>query len=195
MGTVTAAERIPAEQSDEALMLAVRSGQVGMLAELFERHHRGVYGFVYRMTSNREAAEDMVQEVFLKILNRRSTYQPRTSFTAWMYGIARNAVIDHVRRRRPESAWDDSGPEPASLEAAPDQRVVRREEETLLNRAIAALPPDKREVLVLSRFQNLRYEEIGRMLGCDPNTVKQRVFRAMRALEQRFGELQGRVSV
>jgi RNA polymerase sigma-70 factor (ECF subfamily) len=192
MESMTAGERVTVSKSDEELMLAVRSGQVALLAELFERHHRSVHAFVYRMMSSREVAEDIVQEVFLKILNRRATYQPRTSFTAWMYGIARNAVIDQMRRRRPEAAWDETGPEPASAEAAPDQRVVQRQQELLLNRAIAALPADKREILVLSRFQNLRYDEIGRMLGCDPNTVKQRVFRAMRTLEQRFGELQGK---
>jgi RNA polymerase sigma-70 factor (ECF subfamily) len=178
--------------ADEALMLQVRSGQTGLLAELFERHHRAVYGFLYRMTASREMSEDLVQEVFLRILRYRETYATHTSFAAWMYGIARNALIDQMRKRRPESAWDEVLPDLQSSETPADEQIRSRQETALLQRALASLPADKREVLILSRFQNLQYNEIGRILGCEPNAVKQRVFRAVKALGERFAELSGR---
>lgn len=181
-----------AAPADEAIMLQVRSGEVGLLAELFERHHRSVYGFLYRMTSNREMSEDLVQEVFLRILRYRETYAPQTSFSAWMYGIARNALIDQMRKRRPETTWDDGLPDLQSPEPPVDERIRSKQETELLQRALASLPADKREVLILSRYQNLQYNEIGRILGCEPNAVKQRVFRAVKALGERFTHLSGR---
>lgn len=180
--------------ADESLMVQVRSGQAGALAELFERHHRSVFGFFHRMTGNREMSEDLVQDVFLRILRYRETYDPRLSFSAWMYGIARNAFIDVMRKRRPEAAWDDQLGESRSPEAPVDERLRVQQETALLQRALLELPADKREVLVLSRYQDLRYEEIGRILGCEPNAVKQRVFRAVRALGEQFERLTGGAS-
>jgi RNA polymerase sigma-70 factor (ECF subfamily) len=169
----------------------VRSGQTGLLAELFERHNRQVYGFFYRMTGSRELSEDLTQDVFLRILRYRETYQPHTSFTPWVYGIARNAFIDLMRKRRPEAVWDDAAPEMQSREEPADERLRARQETEMIQRALASLPADKREVLILSRYQNLRYEEIGRILGCEPNAVKQRVFRAVKLLGEKFAQMSG----
>jgi RNA polymerase sigma-70 factor (ECF subfamily) len=174
---------------DEALMLQVRAGKVGLLAELFERHNRQVYGFIYRMTSNRELSEDLVQDVFLRILKYRESYRPETSFTAWMYGIARNALIDLMRKRKPEAVWEDVAPNLTSSDEPADERIRSRQEVALLQQALASLPADKREVLILSRYQELRYDEIGRIIGCEANAVKQRVFRAVKALGDRYAEL------
>jgi len=180
--------------ADEAIMLRVRAGETGLLAELFERHNRPVFGFFYRMTSRRELSEDLVQDVFLRILRYRDTYQPRTSFAAWMYGIARNAMIDQMRKRRPESSLDDAMAEVPTRDEPADERMRARQESEILQRALSSLPADKREVLILARYQDLRYEEIGRILGCEPNAVKQRVFRAVKALGDRYTELSGRVA-
>lgn len=180
--------------ADEAIMLRVRAGETGLLAELFERHNRPVFGFFYRMTSSRELSEDLVQDVFLRILRYRDTYQPRTSFAAWMYGIARNAMIDQMRKRRPESSLDDAMAEVPTRDEPADERMRARQESEILQRALSSLPADKREVLILARYQDLRYEEIGRILGCEPNAVKQRVFRAVKALGDRYTELSGRVA-
>jgi RNA polymerase sigma-70 factor (ECF subfamily) len=176
-------------------MARVHTGQTALVAELFERHHRQVYGYLYRMTGNRELSEDLVQDVFLRILKYRESYQPKTSFTAWMYGIARHALIDVMRKRRPEAAWDDAKADRPTSDQPADEQLRAQQEVEILQRALASLPADKREVLVLSRYQELRYEEIGRILGCEPNAVKQRVFRAVKALGERFTELSGRATV
>ena len=177
--------------SDEALMLQVRAGQLGKLALLFERHHRQIFRFFHRLTGSREQSEDLTQDVFFRMLKYRDSFEPRTTFTAWMYQVARNVHADLTKKHRGESAWDDGGPEPASSDSTPEERISRKQEIVLLRRALAALPIDKREVLVLSRYQNLKYSEIGEILGCDENTVKIRVYRAVRALGQIFTQLTG----
>src|SRR5689334_18835402 len=97
-------------------MLEIRDGDIGKLSFLFERHHRALFNFFLRLTSNRELSEDLVQDVFLRILKHRDTYQAKTSFTAWMYQVARSAHIDNLRKRKPESQWNEELPEPASPE-------------------------------------------------------------------------------
>jgi RNA polymerase sigma factor (sigma-70 family) len=175
-------------------MLKVRDGDVGMLSELFERHHRQVFNYLYRLAGSRPQAEDLVQDVFFRILKYRDTYRPRTSFVAWMYQVARNAYIDSRRKNRAEMAWNEEAPEapePPSRDQLPDEQIRHEQEARLVRRALAALPPEKREVLVLSRYQNLKYEQIGQILGCEVNTVKQRVFRAVKALSEKYEELAG----
>lgn len=187
-------ERVETAQ-DSLLMSRVRDGDVGTLAVLFERHHRALFQFFVRLTANREASEDLVQDVFFRILKYRETYQPGSQFTTWMYQIARNAHLDQVKKRKIELPLPDSGDEHgwelSSHEGSAEQKVSQREQVSLLRRALAALPEEKREVLVLSRFQHLRYEEIGKILRCDARTVKVRVFRAIRELGRHYFELAG----
>ena len=174
-------------------MLAVRDGDVERIGVLFDRHHRMLFNFFLRLTTNRAVSEDLVQDVFFRMLKYRQSYQPATSFTAWMYQVARNAHLDQARKRRleivpdDESVWDDV----ASSEADPHERLERSQEIGLLRRALERLPIDKREVLVLSRFQNLKYSEIAEILDCEEGAVKVRVYRAVRELGQIFNELAG----
>ena len=174
-------------------MLQVREGRVGSLAVLFERHHRGLFNYFYRVTGNREQSEDLTQEVFMRMLKYRESYQPRTSFTAWMYQVARNVGVDTHRKHKREAPWSEDRPEPASRERPADDSIQKEQETALVRRALAALPMEKREVLVLSRYQNLNYEEISRILGCEVGTVKVRVYRALRALGQVFSEMAGEI--
>jgi len=173
-------------------MLAVRDGDVERIGVLFDRHHRMLFNFFLRLTANRGLSEDLVQDVFFRMLKYRQTFQTGTSFTSWMYQIARNAHIDQTRKRRLEVVPDDeSWDKVASMEADPQQRLEQAQEIRLLRRALDRLPIEKREVLVLSRFQNLKYSEIAEILGCEVGAVKVRVFRAIRELGEIFGELTG----
>src|SRR6478752_9166192 len=92
--------------TDNAVMAEVSAGQVARLAVLFERYHRALFRYFVSMNSHREQAEDLVQEVFFRILRYRSSYDPAQSFTAWMYQIARNAGVDQVRKRGPAEVID-----------------------------------------------------------------------------------------
>jgi RNA polymerase sigma factor (sigma-70 family) len=176
---------------DEQVMQEVRSGNVGKLEVLFDRHSRGLFRYFMHLTANRAASEDLVQEVFFRILKYRHTYQPETSFRAWMYQIGRNVFMDQAGKRKAEVALPENAFELSSAEAPPDRQYQDKQEATLLYRALAALPREKREVLVMSRFLDLKYEEIASVLKCETGTVKVRVYRALRELGDRFFALGG----
>ena len=167
-------------------MLQVRDGQAEMLGVLFDRYQAPLFNFYAKMTQDRTASEDLVQDVFLRILRYRQTYRPGTPFRAWMYQIARNARLDHVRKLKPESPLVCDPPAPAK----PTDPAQQQQETALLQRALMQLPEDKREVLILSRFQELKYEEIAQLLGCEVGAVKVRVHRALQQLREIFHQLE-----
>lgn len=173
--------------SDEELMAQVRSGVGEMLGVLFERYQVPLFNFYLKLTGERSVSEDLVQEVFFRILKYRQSYRPETAFRAWMYQIARNARADYLRRRRPETSLE---PE-MSPAFVPADAAQEAQETAMLRRALMRLPEEKREVLVLSRFQDLRYEEIAQLLGCEVGTVKTRVHRALQELREIFLGFQG----
>ena len=172
-------------------MLEVRAGSVGKLEELFDRHHRALFRYFLHLTSNRAGSEDLVQEVFFRILKYRHTYQPETSFRAWMYQIGRNVYMDQAGKRKGEVAMPEDAGEFTSRDTLPDRQYQSKQEAALLHRALAALPREKREVLVMSRFLDLKYEEIASVMKCEVGTVKVRVYRALRELGDRFFALGG----
>jgi RNA polymerase sigma-70 factor (ECF subfamily) len=176
---------------DEQIMQEVRAGNVGKLETLFDRHHRALFRYFVRLTSDRALSEDLVQDVFFRILKYRHTYQPETSFRAWMYQVGRNVWLDQAGRRRGEVALPENAVEIGSAETPADRKVLAKQETVLLRRALAAMPPEKREVLVMSRYQELKYEEIASVLKCEVGTVKVRVYRALRELGDRFFALGG----
>ncbi|HEY5030587.1 MAG TPA: RNA polymerase sigma factor [Candidatus Angelobacter sp.] len=172
--------------SDEDLMTQVRSGIGEMLGVLFERYHVPLFNFYLKLTGDRPVSEDLVQEVFFRILKYRHSYRPDTAFRAWMYQIARNARVDLFRKRRPETSLE---PE-MSPAVAPVDSAQQSQEALLLHSALMQISEDKREVLILSRFQDLKYEEIAQLLGCEVGTVKTRVHRALQDLRQVFQQLE-----
>jgi len=195
---VSSVEHLPGTiPTDEALMAQVRSGDLRKLALLFERHHRPVYNFFRHMTGDSDLSQDLTQDVFFRILRYRHTYEDGRPYAAWMYQIARNAKTDAAQKRKGELRRvndpneDEEMPEPVSLRPGIEETLGRRQEIRLLRRALERLPEEKRELLVLSRFQNLKYESIAQILGCDAGAVKVRVYRAVRALGQIYLELSG----
>ncbi len=146
-------------------MQAVQNGDVGKLEMLFDRHHRGLYPLFSSLTSNVAVSEDLVQEVFFRILKYRHTYQPGTAVRPWMYQIGRNALADQVGRNKGQVALAERAAEIRSPEAPPDRQAQNKEETALLKRALSAMPQEKREVIVMSRFLELKYEEIAHVLN------------------------------
>src|SRR6266567_1395900 len=177
--------------SDEELMSQVRNGIGEMLGLLFERYHVPLFNFYLRLTGDRPVSEDLVQEVFFRILKYRHSYRADTGFRAWMYQIARNVRFDHLRKRRPETSWEPS----MSPAVEPADTAQQNQEAALLHQALLHLGEDKREVLILSRFQDLKYDEIAQLLGCEVGTVKVRVFRALKDLRTVFQQLESQRAV
>lgn len=179
---------------DNRLMEDVRKGKVEKLAVLFEKHHVRLFNFFYRLTGSRGISEDLVQEVFCRILKYRTTYKGESKFTTWMYQIGRNAHIDYLRKKKEELPLDDQWDEAAGQDPSPAEKLELGRDVALMREALAKLPLKKREVLVLSRFQNLKYREIAELLGCQIGTVKAHVHRAIKELGKIYLELSGGVA-
>jgi RNA polymerase sigma factor (sigma-70 family) len=174
-------------------MLEVRSGDLRKLGVLFERYQMPLFNFFLRMTGERAASEDLVQEVFFRILRYRQTFKEGTPFVTWMYRIARNVHADRFRKVSREVGIGEEEERSATQPSAAES-LESEQEAALVRRALGKLPEDRRELLVLSRFQNLKYEEIGELLGCQAGAVKVRVFRALRELREIYFELRGGVA-
>ncbi len=165
-----------------------------MLGILFERHHRAMFNFFLRLTGRREVAEDLVQDLFLRILKYRQNYETEGHYPAWMYQIARRVHLDYRRRTRLEKVEEtaegpDSGDQLVSNDPVPEAAFLKREEAVLIRAALAQLPAEKRELLILARYQRLKYQEIAEILDCEIGTVKARVFRALEELATAFEHL------
>ncbi len=176
---------------DNDLMMRVRDGEVAQLGVLFERHQNMLYNFFLRMSSNREASQDLVQEVFLRILRYRHTFRGESKFTVWMYSIARNAYADHFRKRKKETPVDIEALERTSADPLPHETLEQEQEIAMLRRALDKLASEKREVLLMSRFQDLKYHEIAEILQCPVGTIKARVHWALKDLKKIFDQLSG----
>ena len=177
-------------EGDENLMIAVRDGDVSKLALLFDRHHRALFDFFVRMSGDRALAEDLVQDVFFRMLKYRSTFRDESRFKAWMFHIARNARFDHHKKHRPETLLPDDGADAVpSRTPLPGHELEQNQQTMLLQCALQRLPDEKREILILSRFQDMKYEQIAEVMGCEVGAIKVRVHRAMKDLREIFLKL------
>lgn len=181
-------------QSDRELMKQVQAGDTAALALLFERHNVPLFRYLLQLSRNRALSEDLVQEVFFRVLKYANSYDPSFGFNVWLYRMARNSYFDAAQKRRGET-WGGELDSMPNEEPIPDELVSRKQEISLLEKALKQLPEDKREILVLSRYHGLKYDDIGQILKCEPGTVKVRVYRALKELREKFCELQGQVAV
>ena len=177
-------------QSDRELMKQVQAGDTAPLAVLFERYNMPLFQYLLHLSRNRALSEDVVQEVFFRVLKYAGSYDPRFAFNVWLYRMARNAYFDAAHKRRGET-WGGELDSMPSDDAVADELVSRKQEISLLQRALKQLPEDKREILVLSRFHDMKHEDIAQILKCETGTVKVRVYRALKELRERFCELRG----
>jgi RNA polymerase sigma-70 factor (ECF subfamily) len=172
--------------ADKALMMRVKEGQIDKLGLLYERHSRSLFSFFYRTTKEYQLSEDLVQSVFERMLKYRDSYSGNGAFTTWMFSIARNAHIDHyrkVKRLKEDEILDEERVpgDDLSGDVEIDERTKRK---LILEQALDSLDEDKKEVVILSRFEGLRYQEIAEIQGITESAVKVRMFRAMKDLKK-----------
>jgi len=173
-------------------MIAVRDGDLDCLGELFERHHGPLFGYLSKLTGNRSAAEDIVQNVFQRMLKYRHTYRDEGSFTAWMYHLARRCASDHYRKASSAPISVD----PTHLQDHPDEArsadesASSRDDRELLHQALGRLDRDDREVLLLSRLQELSFAEVAAILECSVGAARVRAHRALRTLRDHYLTMQ-----
>lgn len=174
---------------DRSLLERIRRGDAGGAEELFERYAPALLRFADRMLSDRESAQEVTQEVFVKVISRAHQYDGRAAVSSWLFAIAANACRDRRRRDRraavvPLDAIADLPSRGEGIEA----RLAGRERRAAVRRALESLSEEQREALVLARYHGLPYSEIARVLGISVGAVKTRIFRAVESLKARFSE-------
>lgn len=182
------------KRSDEELMVAFQGGDVKAYEELVRRHRNGVYNFIYRFLGNSETAEEVFQEVFIKIHKAASRYTPNGKFTTWLYTITRNQCVDTFRRNKirealsletPTKGEDGRlGDQMASDDIPQDVLSSAHQIEAVLDEALRRLNEDQREVFLLREKRGFKFEEIADMTGVSVNTVKSRMRYALEGLRR-----------
>ncbi len=174
--------------SDEQLMAMVKKGKMEALSDLFERHHVKLYNFFLRLTHDGALSEDLVQNVFERIIKYRRSYRGEATFRAWMYQIARNVRSDHYRLNKVKIN-DSVKPVSLGLATGTHQEVMEKEEEEQeLEQAILQLKPEYREVLWLGWFEKMSYAEVGEIMGISVSNVKVRMHRAIKQLRNHYNK-------
>lgn len=179
--------------SDNVLMMKVKDGDLDKMSLLFERYKRPLYGFFYGLNKEQELSEDLVQNTFLRILKYRNLFRTQGDgdFRAWMFHIARNVNNDHHRKKRVKTTEDlENWQERIGHHENQSNEMQHNEEHHMLSMAMERLPEDKREVLLLSKFEEKKYSEIGAVLGCTEGAVKVKVFRALQELKVIYKQLE-----
>jgi RNA polymerase sigma-70 factor (ECF subfamily) len=184
-------------RSDVELMLALRAGDEGAFAVLVDRHRESVVNLTYRYLGNRSDAEDLAQEVFLKVYRARDRYEPSAKFTTWLYRVAVNACLNEVRDRKSRPTFaaaalaSADGDEPALRVAdgsapSPAEEAERSELKEQVRAAVAELPERQRLALLLNKFHGLGYEELAESLEMTVPAIKSLLVRARENVRRRL---------
>jgi RNA polymerase sigma-70 factor (ECF subfamily) len=192
-------------RSDVQLMLDVKSGDDSSFELLLRKYRTPVVNFLYRMVRDAAAAEDLAQEVFLRVYRARGQYLPTAKFTTWMFRIATNLALNALRDGRyrqqeisiDHSAFDRSGDgeseqpalEVADRRASIELELIRRDRAEVIRRAVEALPEKQRAAVLLHKYQGMDYDEISGVLGCSESALKSLLFRAYETLRVELAPL------
>ncbi len=184
------------EQESQGLVRGLRRRDPDLLDELITRYHYRLLRYLWALAGSHEAAEDLFQETWMRVLERGHQYSPRWKFATWLFAIARNLAIDQLRRRQPESLDALSCPEDARTPqewedrepVTPYDRVAAGERAEQVGALLRRLPPDAREVLVLRFQEDLNLDEIADVVGAPLSTVKSRLYRGLEALRNLLKE-------
>lgn len=169
--------------SDEQLMHALSQGRLACGAVLFERYQKLLVNFFYRLCGRIDWSEDLGQITFERIIRYRHTYRTDLPFRAWLYQIARSQMADYYKRHGREMEGIYGEDHRFGEEAPITQQLESREQEATLQKALAALPFEYREILLLTRYQGMKYQEAGQALGISEGAVKVKVHRAIQQLK------------
>lgn len=175
-------------------MLKVKAGDLDKMSLLFERHHKSLYGYLFHCTGQRVESEDLVQTVFYRMLKYRHSFSAEGQFRAWMYQLARNALIDSAQKSSKTSYqadilqhenWHEN-------EQNIEHKMYENEQAARLHMALNTLASEHRELLILSKFQELPYKEIAEIMGTSEGNVKVKVHRAINELRNVYLKTHGK---
>lgn len=181
-------------ERDAELMLRVREGDETSFALLLEKHRNSVIHFLYRMVQNRAIAEELAQEVFLRVYRSRESYEPTAKFTTWLFRITTHLALNYVRDRRNDKLHDsidekveDGAPRQlADRLATVEERLLREARLGEIRQAIEQLPEKQRVAVLMHKYEEMEYSQIASILGCSESAVKSLLFRAYETLRNRL---------
>jgi RNA polymerase sigma-70 factor, ECF subfamily len=184
-------------ERDAELMLRVRDGDQASFGLLLERHRGPVIHFLYRMVQSQAVAEELAQEVFLRIYKSRSTYEPTAKFTTWLFRIATHLGLNWIRDGRKEKLQESLDQETAEgttrqvADRAPtvEQELVYQAKLREVRQAIESLPSKQRAAVVMHKYEELEYAQIANVLRCSESAVKSLLFRAYESLRMRLAHM------
>lgn len=177
-----------AELSDEIIMKRVKEGNLAELSVLFERYHLRLYNFMLRLTFDRTVSQDLTQNLFYRIIKYRHTFREDLSFKSWVYQLARNIHVDFCKQQQKDSDRYTKVQE-YNENFTEEKEGFNEEDYEKLDRAMARLTPEQKEILVLSRFQGLKYEEISSIRDLSVPAIKVQVHRAIKQLREHYFKL------
>ena len=188
--------------ADQEVVQRALQGEEVAYRELIRRYERPVFSLIFRMVRDRELAEDLSQETFIKVLNAIDSYRPEFKFSSWVFKIANNTAIDHLRRRELDTLSIEGSPHAVTPEAvqatalqlgaprtSPLEAVEAKELGTAIEQAISRLRPEYRSCIILRHLEGRSYEEIAEILSLPLGTVKTYIHRARNALRELLGPL------
>lgn len=176
--------------TDEMVMEAVKGGNLQQASLLFERYSRRIYNFLARMTMDQQLAEDLCQNVFLRMIKYRSSYREGSRFQSWIYQIARNVFSDHYQSVKNKYPAFVDVEKISDHMADNEESQLQDEKEILLQRSMARLTEEQRELLVLTRFQQMKYEDVAELMDTTVSNVKVKVHRAIIRLREYYFEME-----
>ncbi len=176
--------------TDEAIMEAVKDGDLQQMSLLFDRYHKRIFNFLARMTMDRDVAEDLTQNVFVRLIKYRTSYRHGLRFQSWIYQVSRNVFSDHYQANKNKSSNFIDVDKVSDVVADRNEALEQDEREELLHRSLAMLDDEQREVLILTRFQQLKHEEVAAIMETTVANIKVKVHRAIAKLREHYFELE-----
>jgi RNA polymerase sigma-70 factor (ECF subfamily) len=184
-------------ERDAELMLRVREGDAPSFATLLERHRRPVIHFVYRMVQNQPVAEELAQEVFLRVYRSRASYEPTAKFTTWLFRIATHLALNWIRDGRNEKGQESLNDDPqegvsrqvADRGLSVEQKMVYEVKLQEVRRAIQGLPAKQRAAVLMHKYEEMEYSQIAGILDCSESAVKSLLFRAYESLRTKLAHM------
>lgn len=176
--------------TDEMIMEAVKNGDLQRASLLFDRYNKRIFNFLARMTMDRSLAEDLTQNVFLRIIKYRTSYREGMKFQSWIYQVARNIFSDHYQAHKNKFSGFVDVEKVSDVMMDHHETDDQDEKEQLLQRSMAMLSEDQRELLVLTRFQHMKYEEVAVIMDTTVANIKVKVHRAIARLREHYFELE-----
>ena len=204
MSKLFGAERVSSDMGgshvldyDSRLMLRVKEGDGASFALLLDKHRGPVIHFLYRMVQDQAVAEELAQEVFLRVFRSRASYEPTAKFTTWLFRIATHLALNWIRDKKNErmqERLDDVSPDSPNYQISDrkpnvEQHLVKQARLGEVRRAIALLPDKQRAAVLMHKYQEMEYAQIAKVLSCSESAVKSLLFRAYESLRARLAHM------